>query len=313
MGIQSEMGRGENLLRFSDTVLQPDKAKRGTSGKPRAAAPESGGPGSLAAGMKVVEDKGRGLTSSLKSGLALGTTIHPFDGGDPQTVASASGTSIFDPVLCELFYRWFVPKGGHILDPFAGGSVRGIVASRLGYQYTGIDLRQEQVDANEHQAQKVCTAPYPQWHQGDSVEYRLPDESVDAFWSCPPYFNLEQYSDDPLDLSNMTYDDFLSSYYGIIQNAADALKPDRFAGWVIGEVRDKDGFCRGLVPDTISIFEKCGLRLYNDAILLMAVGSLSIRIGRQFRGSRKLGRTHQHVLIFIKGNPKKAAEAVGND
>jgi hypothetical protein len=31
-------------------------------------------------------------------------------------------------VLCEIAYRWFSPPGGLILDPFAGGSVRGIVA-----------------------------------------------------------------------------------------------------------------------------------------------------------------------------------------
>jgi len=46
--------------------------------------------------------------------------------------STASGTSIFDPVLCEIAYRWFCPAGGMVLDPFAGGSVRGIVASRLG-------------------------------------------------------------------------------------------------------------------------------------------------------------------------------------
>src|ERR1700720_1490879 len=28
IGIQSELGRGENLLRFSDTVLEPDPKKR---------------------------------------------------------------------------------------------------------------------------------------------------------------------------------------------------------------------------------------------------------------------------------------------
>lgn len=33
----------------------------------------------------------------------------------------ASGTSIFDPVLCEIAYRWFCPQGGTVLDPFAGG------------------------------------------------------------------------------------------------------------------------------------------------------------------------------------------------
>ena len=42
-----------------------------------------------------------------------------------------SATSIFDPVLCELAYRWFCPQGGTIIDPFAGGSVRGVVAAAL--------------------------------------------------------------------------------------------------------------------------------------------------------------------------------------
>ena len=48
---------------------------------------------------------------------------------------SPTNVSIFDPVLCELMYDWFVPKGGKILDPFAGGSVRGIVAEEMGYKY----------------------------------------------------------------------------------------------------------------------------------------------------------------------------------
>lgn len=33
----------------------------------------------------------------------------------------APGTSIFDPVLCEVMYKWFCVPGGKILDPFAGG------------------------------------------------------------------------------------------------------------------------------------------------------------------------------------------------
>lgn len=65
---------------------------------------------------------------------------------------SSSGTSVFDPVLCELAYRWFSPPGGSVLDPFAGGSVRGIVAAALGRRYLGVDLRPEQVEANRKQA-----------------------------------------------------------------------------------------------------------------------------------------------------------------
>jgi hypothetical protein len=66
-----------------------------------------------------------------------------------MNTASLGGTSIFDPVLCEIGYTWFTPhEGSKIIDPFAGGSVRGIVAERLGHEYTGIDLREEQIDAN---------------------------------------------------------------------------------------------------------------------------------------------------------------------
>lgn len=77
--------------------------------------------------------------------------------------------SIFDPALCELMYRWYCPEGGEILDPFAGGSVRGIVANYLGFKYTGIDIRQEQVDSNREQALRLLPLNnQPQWYVGDS-------------------------------------------------------------------------------------------------------------------------------------------------
>ena len=63
--------------------------------------------------------------------------------------------SIFDPVLCELAYKWFNIPNGKILDCFAGGSVRGIVAAKLGYEYLGNDLRSEQIEANRINAKEV--------------------------------------------------------------------------------------------------------------------------------------------------------------
>jgi hypothetical protein len=90
------------------------------------------------------------------------------DESSAKILAAGSGTSIFDPVLCELVYRWFCPPNGVVLDPFAGGSVRGIVASKLGRQYVGIELRPEQCAANRDQAATICGDPMPVWHNGDS-------------------------------------------------------------------------------------------------------------------------------------------------
>lgn len=39
-------------------------------------------------------------------------------------------------------------------------------------------------------------------------------------------------------------------------------------------------------------------------ILVNAVGTLAIRAGRQFAIGRKVGKQHQNVLVFYKGNPK---------
>ena len=216
-------------------------------------------------------------------------------------------------MLCELAYRWFCPPGGLVLDPFAGGSVRGIVASKLGRQYIGVDLRAEQVAANKTQGDRICDDPQPVWIVGDSrhLATLVPDVRADLVFSCPPYGDLEVYSDDPDDLSTMDYPSFREAYRAIVAAAVGLLKPDRFACFVIGDIRDKKGFYRRFVSDTEQAFEDAGARLYNEAILVTAVGSLPIRVGRQFDSGRKLGKTHQNVLVFCKGDPKKATEAIG--
>jgi hypothetical protein len=240
---------------------------------------------------------------------------HGGESESAQKVAAvtSAGTSIFDPVLCELAYRWFCPQGGTILDPFSGGSVRGIVASKLGRQYVGVDLRPEQIEANRAQADRICSDPMPVWAVGDSREIGRHAAGVEAdfLFSCPPYADLEVYSDDPQDLSTLDYPEFREAYFQIIDEACKLLKPDRFACFVIGEVRGKDGNYYGFVPDTIEGFRRAGLGYYNEAILVTAAGSLPIRAGKQFEASRKVGKTHQNVLVFVKGNAKRATEAIG--
>lgn len=242
---------------------------------------------------------------------------YAHDDDTSRRIAAAqpqSGTSIFDPVLCELAYRWFCPPGGLILDPFAGGSVRGIVASTLKRRYVGIDLSAAQLAANREQAARICADAdvAPMWIDGDSQDAAaLAPGEYDFVFSCPPYGSLERYSDDPRDLSVMTDADFLRFYRAIIGACVSMLKPDRFACFVVGDVRLTSGFYRNFPADTIAAFEAAGALLYNEAVLVTAIGSLPIRVGRQFEAGRKLGKTHQNVLVFCKGDPKRATHAIG--
>lgn len=225
---------------------------------------------------------------------------------------SDTGTSIFDPALCEVMYKWFTAEDDMIIDPFAGGSVRGIIAVETGRHYCGVDLRQEQIDANRQNAEDICTDEQPTWVCGDSVNIqKLAGGEYDFIMTCPPYGDLEVYSDDPADISNMGAEDFDAIYKQILHNTADMLKEDRFACVVVGNYRDKQGNLRDLVGITVRAMEEAGLHYYNDIIYVTPAGSLPVRASVSFQRTRKIGKQHQYVLIFVKGDAKRATERLG--
>jgi DNA modification methylase len=214
---------------------------------------------------------------------------------------SAKYVSIFDPALCEVLYHWFCVGGKEILDPFAGGSVRGIVANYLGYKYTGIDIRQEQIDSNREQALDILDVNnQPQWYVGDSNEVLDGiEKEYDFVFSCPPYADLEVYSDLEGDISNMSYVDFMAAYKEIIAKSCNLLKSGGYACFVVGEVRDKKGNYIGFVPDTINAFKDCGMKFYNEGILLNSIASASMRANGNMK-NQKLVKVHQNILVFKK-------------
>lgn len=224
-----------------------------------------------------------------------------------------TGTSVFDPVLCEVLYNWFCVTNGTVFDPFAGGSVRGIVAEMLGRKYIGIDLSEKQVDANQINADKLGVCPV--WFCDDSrnTDKYIQDETADFVFSCPPYHNLEKYSNHPLDLSNMNYSDFLEAYREIIAISCRKLKQNRFAVFVVGDIRDSKGTYRDFVSETKRIFRDCGLFLYNEIILLNQYGTAPMRAGAQFGAGRKTVKVHQNVLVLFKGDIKAIKGLYSNE
>jgi len=150
----------------------------------------------------------------------------------------------------------------------------------------------------------------PRWLCGDSLELdkMIPDtEKYDLMFTCPPYHDMEIYSDDPRDLSNMkSYDKFIGTYGLILGTALGHVKKNRFAVIVVSDIRDaKTGFIKPFVQNTIEFAELCGFKLYNHAVLFNVCGTLPLRTGRPFSQSRKMGKMHQDVLVFFNGDPAK--------
>lgn len=273
LGIKSEVGRDETLL-FTDSKRK------------------------LKTPIADVKRKAKQMFLDTSKG-------EKWEPGKDMPIWQNTGTSIFDPVLCELLYSWFCPAAGQIVDPFAGGSVRGIVANYLGLRYWGSELRLEQVNANLAQENAIIINKEisPVWVCGDAFEMLPSAPKADFVFSCPPYGDLEVYSDLEADLSNKEYDVFIEMYRNIIKKASRKLRWNRFACFVVSNFRDKKtGFYHDFVGDTVKAFEDSGLHYYNEGILVNSIGSLPLRAGKQFNAGRKFGKMHQNILVFYKGD-----------
>lgn len=226
-----------------------------------------------------------------------------------------TGTSIFDPVLCEILLYWYSNKGDKVLDPFAGGSVRGVVSAFTERKYYGNDLSEEQIQANYKNWEELSDSKSlyggdlsePVWTVGDSlnIDDIIKEKDFDFMMTCPPYFDLEKYSDDENDLSNMDYEKFANVYCKILKKSVAMLKKNAFIAITVAEVRDKKtkqgGYC-DFVTDTIKAMKDIGCAFYNEIILVNNFSTAPLRAGFIFEKSRKVTHVHQKVLIFLKGD-----------
>lgn len=238
-----------------------------------------------------IKDFGESREGTLSKGDNLITTIN-------------KGVSILDPVLAEILVKWFSNPGHTILDCFAGDTIFGYVSGAFDRQFIGIELREEQARLNNERvdglsAKYVCD-------DGQNVLKHVKEESVDMFFSCPPYFDLEVYSDLDNDASNQgDYAEFIQILDNAFSASCKALKNNSFACVVVGDVRDKKtGHYYDFLSDIKAIFKRNGLGLYNEMVLVNSVGTARLRAAKFFNGSRKICKVHQNVFVFYKGDTK---------
>jgi hypothetical protein len=215
----------------------------------------------------------------------------------------SAGVSLLDPVMAELVCRWFGLESCKSFDCFAGDSVFGYVSAHLGNEFVGIELRPEQAQLNNERtegmaARYICD-------DGQNVAQHVDADSQDLLFSCPPYFDLEHYSDLENDASNQkSYDDFIQILRNAFTAAISCLKENRFAVIVVGDVRDKStGFYYDFCGDIKRIFKDGGMSLYNEIILIETGASTALRASR-YMESRKVAKMHQNILVFYKGKTK---------
>jgi hypothetical protein len=272
---------------------------------------------------KQIGDNGESREGALafnkKSMVEIKSIGNKYDKEKVKPNSLSNGVSLLDPVLAEVAIKWFGLPCCNTFDCFAGDSVFGYVSTKCGNSFIGIELRQAQVDINNKRVtgmngKYICD-------DGRNVLNHIDKESQDLLFSCPPYYDLEVYSDLENDASNQeTYEDFFGILEMAFTNAVQCLRQNRFAFIVVGDIRDKNGNYRCFPDDIKRIFKKAGMELYNELILIEMLGTLPQRASK-YMISRKVGKCHQNVLVFYKGRteeiknifPKLEIEGVANE
>lgn len=207
-------------------------------------------------------------------------------------------TSIFDSYLSYLMTYWYSPIHGKCIDPFAGGITRGAVCSLLNRKYVGIDLSSKQIDSNNSSINEILKNNID-WINDDSLCYHI-DDLYDFMITCPPYYQMEKYSNDERDLSNHSIDSFNNLYKSIIAKYINALRDRSFAVIVVGDYCNKKKYIMDSI--TIDAAQEGGAYLYNILYINNDGATSALTGSGNFKKYGLIRSSCEKALIFYKGD-----------
>lgn len=218
---------------------------------------------------------------------------------DHDSVYTATHSVFPAPLVEWILLRYGGPKRGRILDAFAGGPPRGIVSSIMDFVYVGFEVRQEQIDENKD-ALKGLGLKSATYIKGDGCLLKDDLGLFDCALTCPPYYNLESYSDLPEDISNLgSYWEFNAAMAFCAQAHYPLMKPGAFVCFVVGNFRDKNGELIDFRSHTVENFREAGFVFHQEIILSKNFGSAAKRSTNSWKGL-KLVPIHEFLLVFRK-------------
>jgi 16S rRNA G966 N2-methylase RsmD len=238
------------------------------------------------------------LTKRLKEWVGDSGQTRELQGKKMALMGSKYTTSIFNPHLAQMILSAYVPSNQRIYDPFAGGGTRGFVATAMGHDYTGVEIREEEV-ARLLERQKELGLEFAM-HCADSQFFPIAEGYFDFSYTCPPYFDLEVYSDNPGDMSNAeSYEHFLMMLRNSMEVVFRGLKPGALFIMVVGNFRDKKSNLTHFSGDTIRLGKEIGFVLHDELVFHGASDMAHQRLG-QFVANRRSVRVHEYIIIFKK-------------
>jgi len=210
-------------------------------------------------------------------------------GNHSDSDSSRSGFSRFPSEVSDLSYELFLRGCKDIFDPFAGWGERHYKAIQHNKNYTGYDISARAVGQAEIEYGVANTL-------ADSSVAQIP--IFDGLLTCPPYWNLEIYSDVGIEQIR-TFDEFICILGDVFRRCFDVCLSGGVFCILVGNWR-KNGTYYDLSFAVKNIFRDMGA-LTIDCVVISRRQKTKVKV--LIPQAVRLGYTvnlHEELLVFAK-------------
>jgi len=231
-------------------------------------------------------------------------TLTMFDNSTRnQNVRWKGAMSIFPTTILEKLLDFYTEEGEEVFDPFAGHNSRMEVTAKKNRNYTGWDCAKEFMEFNEGVKLELIKRGYTSemnlvLDDSRNIEAKEKEDFYDFAFSSPPYWNIEWYGDEPEQLGNETYEEFMKSMEQIYKGCYKALKPGKFCIMNVNDFR-KGGKYYAYHADTITALNNAGFKQY-DTIIMKYQNAMRKSFPNQILQEKLMPKIHEFLLVFFK-------------
>jgi DNA modification methylase len=206
--------------------------------------------------------------------------------------------SEFHAGVAENIIRYWSMKGSKVVDPFAGRVTRAIVTTMLDRDYYGYEITPNTYKRALNHFEKHNINPTLYKADGCKLEYTK-DDFADLVFTCPPYYNIEQYESCEGQLSDIKdYDTFMDNMNECAKNVKRVLKEGAWAIFVVADFRINCEL-KSFSSDLIQKFKNNNM-IHWDTIIMENISPFATLTAYQAACKRYVPKTHEYILVFRK-------------
>ncbi len=215
--------------------------------------------------------------------------------------------SIYNPSQAKFILEYYTNPGDVVLDPFSGRGTRPVITEFLGRVYRGYDTCKKTIDWNQQLLNDKLNTHGATLIHGDGTKLELEVEnSIDAVFSCPPYYEIEKYSGELGDISRVSREEFDESIQSMFHRIYKLIKKSDYKTkeyhpviFTIGSVRNGDLGITDMDFNFQLAAKNAGFVLYDKLFTENNSPGAGFTFRRNYRCSF-LTKVHETTLVFMK-------------